>query len=583
MSVSVPDFVHNLHKVLSYRASLFMGGKCPRDKLVDVSAVVAAGPEPVTVITSVRATSGLVTGRIKLNAWATTQQEKLDTTAGVSILKNCVLCLLNGALGQRGLLMQRIQIYNIAVRCTGMTVDFSVWLPSVKSSTDEADAFYAGCVKEALARLSTEEVRQYFPLFIFKSQDERAPEPDSMVSMPMSAPAAVPHEEGEGEVVQPTDSCEMMLCTTKQKKRKGVPYCGTCRKFMEETVKWYCDIYHRHPAKEKDLFVPAVRNERYQCKHPDTPSCDCKACHSLRRFEEMYPKCEAKLDEFKRRTFMFEDREKGSDKASTRTHSSSSDRPAPKQSRGSRLTNRHSSTERGGNGTASGGGGSSRSRRSDEHDTKGAAAHRNSFDHDDVNSGRGGGNSTDVDFDARFRRDTTSGTEGGRGGTSSVAGFSPPVGSDMYPRTPERYRGQSDGGGSANGSARKRKHSLNLLPMPPVNKVRHGGQQQYDEVMSSLLPNYIFNIPPTSPSKDHSGMMMGRMPMPMSPSGLDAEALDLETDSLYKELCLEDPLTFSALENMATTAPLNTWLCSVCASWNHPSRAMCTRCASKRS
>jgi hypothetical protein len=80
-----------------------------------------------------------VTGRIKLNAWATNQNKRIDTVAGISILKNCVLCLLNGALGQRGLLMQRIQIYNIAVRCTGMTVDFSVWLPSVRSSSDEAD------------------------------------------------------------------------------------------------------------------------------------------------------------------------------------------------------------------------------------------------------------------------------------------------------------------------------------------------------------------------------------------------------------------------------------------------------------
>ena len=32
----------------------------------------------------------------------------------------------------------------------------------------------------------------------------------------------VPDEEGEGEEVEPTDACEMMLCTTKQKKRKGV-------------------------------------------------------------------------------------------------------------------------------------------------------------------------------------------------------------------------------------------------------------------------------------------------------------------------------------------------------------------------
>lgn len=52
-----------------------------------------------------------------------------------------------------------------------------------------------------------------------------------MISLPMSAPAAVPDEEGEGEVVAPTDTCEMMLCTTKQKKRKGVrgPESLTCQ------------------------------------------------------------------------------------------------------------------------------------------------------------------------------------------------------------------------------------------------------------------------------------------------------------------------------------------------------------------
>ena len=72
-------------------------------------------------------------------------------------------------------------------------------------------------------------------------------------------------------LASPKDACEMLFCTTKQKKRKGVPYCGTCRKFMEETVKWYCDTYRVHPAKEKEKFVPAVRNERYGCRHPKVP------------------------------------------------------------------------------------------------------------------------------------------------------------------------------------------------------------------------------------------------------------------------------------------------------------------------
>ena len=38
-------------------------------------------------------------------------------------------------------------------------------------------------------------------------------------------------------------------------------------------------------------------------------NCDCKSCHSLRRFDELYPNCESKLDEFKRRTFMFNDKD----------------------------------------------------------------------------------------------------------------------------------------------------------------------------------------------------------------------------------------------------------------------------------
>lgn len=53
-------------------------------------------------------------------------------------------------------------------------------------------------------------------------------------------------------------------------------------------------------------------------------------------------------------------------------------------------------------------------------------------------------------------------------------------------------------------------------------------------------------------------------------------------DSLYKDMFLEDPLSFSALENIAQTAPLHTWKCALCASWNHPSHATCTRCYTSR-
>ena len=127
-------------------------------------------------------------------------------------------------------------------------------------------------------------------------------------TMPLSAPAPVPRSAAlPGDTIAAKDACEMMLCSTKQRKRKGVPYCGTCRKFMEETVKWYYDLFKTHPAKEKDKFVEAVRGQRYNCKQDRTEGmpCGCKACHSLRRFQEMYPKCKANLHEFKRRSYLF--------------------------------------------------------------------------------------------------------------------------------------------------------------------------------------------------------------------------------------------------------------------------------------
>jgi hypothetical protein len=84
------------------------------------------------------------------------------------------------------------------------------------------------------------DVCRYFPLFIFGHGAD--PAADSMVSMPMSAPAAVPDEEGESEEVEPTDACEMMLCTTKQKKRKGVS-CG-------------CSGYHTHSPTSFQTHTP---------------------------------------------------------------------------------------------------------------------------------------------------------------------------------------------------------------------------------------------------------------------------------------------------------------------------------------
>merc|ERR1719272_377992 len=95
-------------------------------------------------------------------------------------------------------------------------------------------------------KLSSIEVQQYFPFFAFGQDNEPNKNRVSMVSLPMAAPAPVPQEMlGNDNPASKLDDvmCEMMFCTTKQKKCKGVPYCGTCRKFMEETVKWYCDTY----------------------------------------------------------------------------------------------------------------------------------------------------------------------------------------------------------------------------------------------------------------------------------------------------------------------------------------------------
>eukprot|EP00041_Stephanoeca_diplocostata_P036420 m.1331008 g.1331008 ORF g.1331008 m.1331008 type:complete len:366 (+) comp24862_c0_seq27:152-1249(+) len=314
----------------------------------------------------------------------------------------------------------------------------------------------------------------------------------------------------------------------------------------------YCDTYHRHPAKEKDRFVPAVRNERYACKNPKQGSCDCKACHSLRRFEEMYPKCEGKLDEFKRRTYMFED--------------SNMEKP-------NRSANFQSTNVAGGGGTESG----------DQH-TRGARGH------DDAGP--------KVTYSSGMKEAFYVEPPSPSGAYSSV------YGNAAAPKTPQpsfnshtKESASSEGGGAARrsyrsqhdlsdvasdngaadtgseGNVRKRKSTEHYDAAHAAHTAKQGRQGGYhDDVISSLLPSYMFNAP--LPPNSRQGLL--------STTKADTSSLDLEGDSLYKDMFLEDPLSFSALENMAQTAPLHTWKCALCASWNHPGNVACARCYTAR-
>eukprot|EP00040_Diaphanoeca_grandis_P005014 m.30970 g.30970 ORF g.30970 m.30970 type:complete len:438 (+) comp16374_c0_seq1:257-1570(+) len=291
------SFARDLSSVLMEKFSPFVKAQPTTKSSVFTEEVGCSGGIFVQ-----QAGPGLITGKIDLVEWALKKQESLRSATGINILRSCILSLVNGTLGQRGLLMSKIEPHHVAVRFVDMVIDFACWLPS--SSKRGADELYAGCITASMNKLSMHEVQQYFPLFLFGSDDH---DRIAMVSLPMAAPAPVPQDMGDDpESPASKDMCEMMFCTTKQKKRKGVPYCGTCRKFMEETVKWYCDAYQCHPAKQKENFVQVVRDERYRCKNPKVGTCDCKSCHAARRFNELYPNCASKLEAFKRRTLMFD-------------------------------------------------------------------------------------------------------------------------------------------------------------------------------------------------------------------------------------------------------------------------------------
>lgn len=143
-----------------------------------------------------KSSPGMVSGRLNLGGWAVQDKRRLDSSGGVSIIKACLLSLLNGTLGQRGLLMSRIESHNIGLRFAGTKVDFVVWLPCMDFSANILDATeqgYAEVIKDVMSRLSLGEVRQYFPLFIFGA-DASGTGLKELVPMPMAAPAAVPVE-----------------------------------------------------------------------------------------------------------------------------------------------------------------------------------------------------------------------------------------------------------------------------------------------------------------------------------------------------------------------------------------------------
>jgi hypothetical protein len=211
--------------------------------------------------------------------------------------------------------MRMVTVYDVALRLHPVAAgaEFVLWLPSL---TDPVDRVYARSIGQVLNRLPAAEVQQYFPYFGLSSLAPaaapavtlaQAPEPAATVLplafpgdapfasaaacgaphgtpttarparqflllhpqasptaaaassapdfvLPICGPAAVPamptHDPADLEPM----CCEMLLCTTKQKRRKGVPYCSTCRKFMEENVRWYYETYQRHPASEKEFF-----------------------------------------------------------------------------------------------------------------------------------------------------------------------------------------------------------------------------------------------------------------------------------------------------------------------------------------
>lgn len=94
--------------------------------------------------------------------------------------------------------------------------------------------------------------------------------------------------------------CEMRHCTTNGPKRRGVPYCGTCRKFIEETVRWYIQRYNHHPSGNVEQYLYEVRYVRLACSQRTISKCTCKMCKSHARFNELMVYCKDHLNVFLR-------------------------------------------------------------------------------------------------------------------------------------------------------------------------------------------------------------------------------------------------------------------------------------------
>ena len=139
----------------------------------------------------------------------------------------------------------------------------------------------------------------------------------TQASSPRSASEDLPFFEDEAEETASDRSpppagaepqarvCGMRHCTTHGKRRRGVPYCGTCRKFIEETVRWYIDHFGHHPATNLDNFLRQVSSVRLGCGQRSTKGtkCSCKMCRSYVRFNELMIVCKDHLNVFLRFKF----------------------------------------------------------------------------------------------------------------------------------------------------------------------------------------------------------------------------------------------------------------------------------------
>eukprot|EP00040_Diaphanoeca_grandis_P030298 m.178843 g.178843 ORF g.178843 m.178843 type:complete len:631 (+) comp31953_c2_seq19:315-2207(+) len=583
-SGNVQEFVDDLSSFLSNRVSKFMHlpvATKEQETRSQVSKPANGGDTRPNIL--VRAAGpGLIMGRIDLVDWATQTHERFDTPNGVNILKTSLLSLINGSMGQRGLLMRQIQTHNIGIRYVNMVIEFSVWLPS--TDKQDTDSCYADCIKDSMNRLSLKEVQQYFPLFLFGSNGKDN-EGIAMVSLPMAAPAAVPNDTETADITSPKDACEMLFCTTKQKKRKGVPYCGTCRKFMEETVKWYCDTHRIHPAKEKDKFVPAVRNERYGCKHPKIGTCDCKSCHSLRRFDELYPNCVAKLDEFKRRTFMFNDAD-----AEHETEKLVLTKRGKQEQLELAKANKLAASKKI---VIPGIAIPTWNPSQDILAAAGPCKSPNPFENLELSSSALSSpkilnNNGKVKEEDEFGAWTAVGR-----GTAQRFNNKRKLTLPQPPGTQNGYKTRRKA--SITGAVeipKMQEDLISILPEYILPSPRRHNNASNTNNNSNNNNNTNNNNNNNSNNNNHThghtndntngnnNTIHSTNNANFISDALTSPGLDLDADNLYKAMWDEDPISFTMMETMAQTSLMNTWSCVLCATWNHRGRQFCSTCGS---